>query len=355
MRSPAADASGLLGPYNAAVPTANPAGERTGMSLDLRSGRLDTVQVVPPTPFSLDGKHVLPDTLTALVRDLFAVGVRVFLPAAGTGEFHSLSPDEVLLCVQASRAAVGPEGTVVAPLGFGLDHALAIGTRALEAGADALLLMPPVHPYLCDAGFRDYFLALTDALGVPLLAYKRGPVPGDALLLELARSGKLLGVKYAVNDLNQFLRFATAARGHCGLYCGTAERWAPFFLLAGATGYTSGIGTVCPRLTLALHAALARGDYPTALAHLQTLRPLEEFRSRDADSFNIVAVKEALNLCGRGFGPCRPPQRRLAEAERAEIRRLLEPLLAAERALTASSSSTAPSAVPAGQDLTRSR
>jgi 4-hydroxy-tetrahydrodipicolinate synthase len=300
--------------------------------------RLDTVQVVPPTPFSPDGKRVLVEPLTALVRDLFDAGVRAFLPAAGTGEFHSLSADEVLTCVRATRSAVPPDGVVIAPLGFSLDHALAIGSRALEAGADALLLMPSIHPYLSDAGFRDYFLALTEALGVPLLAYKRGPVPSDGLLLELARAGKLLGVKYAVNDADQFLRFATAARGLTGLYCGTAERWAPFFMLAGATGYTSGIGTLCPRLTLALHADLSRGDYGTAFQRLTILRPLEEFRSREADSFNIVAVKEALNLCGRGFGPCRPPQRRLNEAERGEIQELLGPLLAAERTLKESQS-----------------
>lgn len=294
--------------------------------------RLDTVQVVPPTPFTPDGKRVLAEPLIALVRDLYAAGVRAFLPAAGTGEFHSLSPDEVVACVRATRSAVPPEGVVIAPVGFGVDHALSIGRPALDAGADAVLLMPPIHPYLSDAGFRDYFLAIAVGLGVPLLAYKRGPVPSDNLLLELARGGKLLGVKYAVNDPDQFLRFATAARGHTGLYCGTAERWAPFFTLAGATGYTSGIGTVCPRLTLAMHAALARGDYPAAFELLRLMRPLEDFRSREADSFNIVAVKEALNLSGRGFGPCRPPQRRLSESERAEVRQLLEPLLAAEKA-----------------------
>jgi dihydrodipicolinate synthase/N-acetylneuraminate lyase len=127
-------------------------------SFDLR--RLDTVQVVPPTPFTPDGRHVVPERLTALVRDLAAAGVRVFLPAAGTGEFHSLSVEEVLACVRATRAGVGPECTVVAPIGFGLEHATAIGRQASDAGADALLLMPPIHPYLCDAGFRDTFHAL---------------------------------------------------------------------------------------------------------------------------------------------------------------------------------------------------
>jgi 4-hydroxy-tetrahydrodipicolinate synthase len=218
-------------------------------------------------------------------------------------------------------------------VGFGVEHALAIGRRALDAGADALLLMPPIHPYLCDAGFRDYFLAISDTLGAPLLAYKRLGVPSDALLVELARSGKLLGVKYAVNDLDLFVRFADSVRGKCGLYCGTAERWAPFFMLAGATGYTSGAGAICPRLTLALHRALATGDHATAFRLLRVFRPLEDYRARDGDSYNITAIKHALAVRGRDFGPCRLPQRRLSDAEKEDVRRLLEPILAAEAEL----------------------
>ncbi|MGL4552792.1 MAG: dihydrodipicolinate synthase family protein, partial [Gemmataceae bacterium] len=87
--------------------------------------RLDTVQVVPPTPFSPDGQRVLAEPLAALVRDLYAAGVRAFLPAAGTGEFHSLSADEILACVRATRAAAPADALVVAPVGFGLGHAVA--------------------------------------------------------------------------------------------------------------------------------------------------------------------------------------------------------------------------------------
>ena len=159
---------------------------------------------------------------------------------------------------------------VIAPVGLGIGHAIEVGRRALDAGADALLLMPPVHPYLCDAGFRDYLRAIADAVPLPLLTYKRGPVPGDRLLLELADEGQLVGVKYAVNDLDGFARFAAAARGKLGLYCGTAERFAPFFMLAGAAGYTSGAGCLAPRLTLALHAALAGGDHPGAMRLLRS-------------------------------------------------------------------------------------
>jgi 4-hydroxy-tetrahydrodipicolinate synthase len=210
---------------------------------------------------------------------------------------------------------------------------VAIGKRSLDAGADALLLMPPIHPYLCDAGFRDYFLAITSQLGTPLLAYKRGPVPSDRLLLELGKSGQLLGVKYAVNDLEAFARFAGQARGDFGLYCGTAERWAPYFMMAGATGYTSGAGSVAPRVTLSLHSALSAGEFLHADRWLNVLRPLEDYRARDNDSYNIAAVKYAVGVAGFDVGPCRPPQRRLTPEEQADIRQILEPLLMAERGL----------------------
>lgn len=298
-------------------------------SLDLR--KLDTVQLVPPTPFSPDGQCVMTDVLSTLVRELSQAGIRVFLPAAGTGEFHSLSADEIVACVHATRNAADEEAVVLAPIGFSVEHAATIGRRARDAGADALLLMPPVHPYLCDAGFRDYVCAITRQVDLPLLAYKRGPVPSDALLAEFGRDRILAGVKYAVNDLDSFARFAQKVQGTLGLYCGTAERFAPYFMLAGATGYTSGAGSVAPRITLALHRALAAGNRDSATRLLNLLRPLEEFRARDADSFNISAMKYAVTCLGDDFGPCRPPQRRLTAEDQREIRDLVAMLVAHEQ------------------------
>jgi 4-hydroxy-tetrahydrodipicolinate synthase len=301
-------------------------------TLDLR--RLETVQLVPPTPFSRDGRQVQPDLLGALCRDLYQDGIRVFLPAAGTGEFHSLSPAEVATCVRITRQALPAEAVVIAPVGFGLAHALALGRGAVEAGADALLVMPPIHPYLSDAGLRDYFATLAEELPLPLLAYKKGPAPSDALLVELVKEGRLLGIKYAVNDVNALTRFAKALAGRGGLYCGTAERFAPFFMLAGARGYTSGAGNLCPRLTRALFRALAAGDYAEGMRLLDVIRPIEDYRALAEDSFNISMLKVGLRLTGRDFGPVRPPLRRLTTAEEEDVRRLLEPILAAETRLS---------------------
>lgn len=285
-------------------------------TLDL--SRLATVQLVPPTPFTPDGRRVVPDVLGRFVRESAAAGISVFIPAAGTGEFHSLSAAEAVECIRVTREAA-PEAVVMAPVGLALGHAIEVGRQAAEVGADALLVMPPVHPYLSDAGVGDYLRAIADAVPLPLLTYKRGPVPSDKLLLQLAGEDRLVGVKYAVNDVDAFARLAAAAAGRMGLYCGTAERFAPFFMLAGAAGYTSGSGCVAPRLTLALHAALAAGDMPKAMRLLAAIRPLEDARARDGDSYNITLVKFWLEECGHPFGPPRPPQRRLTDAEKAEF------------------------------------
>ena len=65
--------------------------------------RLATVHLVPPTPFTADGREVVPDKLGAFVKAMVDAGMRVFLPAAGTGEFHSLSATEVVACVRTTR------------------------------------------------------------------------------------------------------------------------------------------------------------------------------------------------------------------------------------------------------------
>lgn len=298
--------------------------------LDL--ARLDTVQLVPPTPFTADGKSVKYDELGRFTESVVKAGITVLLPAAGTGEFHSLSAEEVIGCVQATRQAAS-KAVVIAPIGFGLGHAVQIGQRAAEVGADGLLLMPPVHPYLSDAGFRDYFQAIAAAVPLPLLAYKKGPNPSDALLTELGKEGRLVGVKYAVNEMDAFAKFVDANRGRLGLYCGTAERFAPFFMLAGATGYTSGLGNIAPKLTLAMHAALKSGNYSEAMRLLFVVRPIEDFRALAADSFNISAIKAAMEIAGWDFGPVRPPQRRLSTDEIAQLRTTIEPMLAVEAKL----------------------
>ena len=159
--------------------------------------------------------------------------------------------------------------------------------------------------------------------------------PSDKLLLELADTPYVVGIKYAENQMHEFRKTVMADQGRIEWLCGTAERFAPYYMLAGATGFTSGAGNLCPHLALALHAALAGGEYSEAMRYQQLILPIEDYRERAGESYNISLLKTAMQLIlNEDFGPARSPQRAITPSEHAEIARLLEPVMEAEREIS---------------------
>lgn len=298
-------------------------------------GYWNTVHLVPPTPFEGLGKAVDTRRLAAETRLAIEAGMRVIIPGAGTGEFHSLSEDEAAeVLATVAGVAAGREGVaVLAPVGLGVDRAVRAGVFAKEKGAAGLLVMPPVHPYLSDEGVAGYFETIKAETGMPLWVYKRGPIPSDAALVRLIETGVIAGVKYAVNDVDAVHAFVRNVAGRAEVVCGTAERFAPFFHLAGARGFTSGAGALFPRTSLKLHAALDAGDYPEAMRLRTILEPLERFRARQGDALNISVIKTGLAILGRSVGPARLPNRPLTVAETGELEAVVRKIQEFEEAI----------------------
>lgn len=295
--------------------------------------QLRTVQLVPITAFDSAGDLNL-DPMRTHTRRLFEAGIRCFLPCAGSAEFHSLSSREIVSAIEMTRETIGPAGVVMAPVGQQIREALQLGKDSLAAGANCVLVMPLLHPYLCDAGAKDYLLALLEGLPGPVLVYKTGPIPSDDLLLELADHPNLAGVKYATNDMDAFQRIVQSDNDRIEWICGSAERFAPYYMLAGATGYTSGAGNLCPKLTLNMHKAIVEERWSDAMYWQKFIRPIEDFRGRAGSSFNVSFLKYAIRATGLDFGDVRPPQRRLSAAEMQEADRVTAAALAAEQELT---------------------
>ena len=301
--------------------------------MTFQSDSLKTVHLVPLTAFTESGQFNAA-AQAQLSSDLYAAGIRSFLPAAGTSEFHSLSTQEVISVVRTTVAAVGPDANVFAPVGLQLSHAQKIADECMTAGATGIMFMPFSHPYLSDSGARDYFHSVMDSTPCPTLIYKKSPLPSNELLLEMAAHDNVVGVKYAWNQMHEFRTTVIANQAsqskNIEWICGSAERFAPYYFLAGSNGYTTGAGNICPRLTLAMHAAFTRGDFETGMQLQQQILPIENFRARNGDSFNISMLKYALSLTGRDFGSARPPQRQLNKAEQQEVAEIVADAVAAE-------------------------
>ena len=293
---------------------------------------LRSVHLVPLTAYDSAGRIDCQRQAEHIAR-MAGAGIRVYMPAAGTSEFHSLSADEVVELVKITREAAGADAQIFAPVGLQVGNAIDVGRRSMEVGASGIMFMRVSHPYLSDAGAHDYCRAVIDAVKAPTLIYKKADIPSDELLLNLADDEYVVGIKYAQNNMHSFRTAVLADGGRIEWLCGSAERFAPFYMLAGSNGYTTGAGNLCPHITLAMHAALAAGEFAEGLRLQELLLPIEDYRERCGDSYNISMLKHAMKLIGQDFGPPRPPQRQLTSDECAEIDAMMQPILAAEAEL----------------------
>jgi 4-hydroxy-tetrahydrodipicolinate synthase len=294
-------------------------------NLDALRERLSAVVAIPVTPFQADGEADW-DAHAALIDRSVARGVGVLTPNGNTGEYYALTEAEARRAVESAITAAGGRAAVMAGVGLSTAHAVAAARHAQEAGAVAVMVHQPVHPYRSAEGWVAYHLEIANAvpeLGVVL--YVRDPMVTGAQIRELGeRCPNVIAIKYAISDP---VRFASVARdaglGRFAWICGLAEPYAPAYWAMGARGFTSGLVNVVPKLSLGMLAALQAGDYKSAMAAWESIRGFEELRADDASADNVSVVKEALAQLRLAPRAVRPPSRELPADRREQVAALI--------------------------------
>jgi 4-hydroxy-tetrahydrodipicolinate synthase len=253
------------------------------------------------------------------VTFLADAGIEVVCVGGNTGEFWSLTREELQRMLEVVRAAA-PAALLVAGVGGPVDAAAADGNDALERGADVVMLHEPPNPYAGPVGHGRYVAAVASAIDGPVVLYPRSAHFDERALAEFRSAPNIVGVKYGRGDVRAFAGLVAKAPELIWI-CGLAESWAPAFWAFGAEGFTSGLANVAPHLSLRLRDALQSGDFDTVRDLAAYFNPFEHLRSQNGESNNVAAVKMALETIGLSGGPLRPP---LSELSDADQRALLE-------------------------------
>ena len=289
---------------------------------------LSTISAIPVTPFDDHGR-VDWAAYRRVVERIVDGGVTVVTPNGNTGEFYALTQEECDRAVEVTVEAVRDRNVLVMPgTGHDATTAVALGRAAERAGARAMMIHQPVHPYQSSDGWVAYHAAIADALpNLGIVCYVRDPNVSAAMLSKLAERPNVVGVKYAVPSPLQFASIVSAVGpDRLAWVCGLAEGWAPFFWPGGAVGFTSGLVNVDTSHPIELLRRLQAGDYSGAMEVWRRVKPFEDLRARRSAANNVPVVKEALaqlGVCGRTV---RPTITEVPESERAEVAELLRSL-----------------------------
>jgi 4-hydroxy-tetrahydrodipicolinate synthase len=288
-----------------------------------------TTQFKPDLSVDVDASQKV---LDALVRD----GVHGLVVLGTCGENNSLEPDEKRRLLQAAVEVVAGRVPIVVGVSELTTPRAATFARDAEAiGADALMVLPAMVYVPTEAELTHHFRTVAEATSLPLMLYNNPPAYRVSITIEVLRRladiPNVTAVKESAPDTRRFTDLKNAFGERYVLMAGLDDV-ALEGLLLGARGWVSGLTSAFPQESVALVAALQRGDMAEALRIYRWFMPLLHL---DAEHDLVQSIKLAEQIMGRGSERVRLPRLPLEGERRAAVTAWVEQAAATRPALAA--------------------
>jgi 5-dehydro-4-deoxyglucarate dehydratase len=248
--------------------------------------------------------------------------------AGGTGEFFSLTPQEVAQVVGAAVKETNGRTPVIAGCGYGTAIAVELARSAQAHGADGILLLPPYLMVPSQEGLMAHIDAVCKTVGIGVIVYNRdnAVLNEDSLEKLCVRNSNLVGFKDGVGDIELMMR-VHARMGDRLTYVGglpTAETFALPYLEMGVTTYSSAIYNFMPQWALAFYDAVRAKDHGRVMKGLKEfVLPYIAIRNENR-GYAVSIVKAGMTAIGRSAGPVRAPLTDLTAAQFTRLKNLIE-------------------------------
>ena len=296
--------------------------------------RLDGLVAAQVTPFTAGGRDVDTDWIGPHIDWMRTMGITGILTLGTNGEGPSVGLDERRRVIEAvKRASRGIGGGLLVVAGAtcpSLTDTIRAANDALDAGADAVALLPPYFFKNVDArGMIDWFSAVLESLpsqGRALLynmpAQAGIDIPDDVVHGVLARHPQqLMGIKDSGGDAERTQRYlaqvpSTGPGSEFRVLAGSDAAHAALYGV-GCVGGVSGMANAAPALVKTIQFAHREGGEPQ--------RPQDQLNELHGilNAFpRVGALKQLIQITsGLPLTHTRPPYRDL---DPPEIRALEE-------------------------------
>jgi 4-hydroxy-tetrahydrodipicolinate synthase len=290
-----------------------------------RFGRLITAMV---TPFKSDGE-IDYDRAAELANRLVDSGSDGIVVSGTTGESPTLSHEEDAQLAKVIVDAVGKRAAVIAGGGTNATNESQMLTRNAEkAGVDGILLVVPYYNNPPQEGLYQHFRTVAESTSLPVVLYNIPPrSPRNLEPSTLQRLAKdvpnIVGVKEAAKSMDQVSRYLAVTPPDFMLYSGDDSATLAILALGGCGVISVASHVVGPQIKEMITAHFS--GYPARAVQLHhQLMPI--FDGLFAAP-NPILVKAALELLGFPVGGLRRPLIEATDAERADLKKVLESVL----------------------------
>jgi len=256
-----------------------------------------------------------------------------------TGEVFALNPVERATVTRIVADEVGKRSrkpVISAVVCEGIADAVSHAVMAREAGARAIMPMPPHH--WLRFGYSpndalDYFDAVANACGLDVVvhvypAWTRASYSSD-LLAAMARLPYVKVFKVGTRDMNKYAKDIAAIRAtdpsKTILTC--HDEYLLATMVQGVDGALVGFGSFIPEHINSLWQAVKAGDLRRAMEIQSFINPLKDvvYGSGEPTGHAHARLKEAMKVAGLlDNATPRPPTQAPNEKEKAQIRAAVE-------------------------------
>ncbi len=252
-------------------------------------------------------------------------GVHGIILGGSLGEASTLRKQEKLTLI---REAVGlASGTVPVTMTIAeqaTKAAIEVAQSAEKAGANALMVLPPMRYKSTDYETVVYFKEIARNSNLPIMIYNN-PVDYKIevtvrMFEELITVKTIQAVKESTRDITNIGRLRNRFGDELAILCGV-DTLALESLLVGADGWVAGLVCAFPAETVAIYELAKAGRIEEALEIYRWFLPLLEL---DISPQLVQNIKLAEVATGIGTEQVRPPRLPLQGEERKRVLQIIE-------------------------------
>ncbi|PYH83302.1 aldolase [Aspergillus uvarum CBS 121591] len=286
---------------------------------------LHGIMVALITPFTDDQTAIDAPRLQALIDRLIKAGVHGLVPGGSTGEFTAMTiPERKQLTELVVKYTDGRVPVIAGTGGLTTRETLELSIHAAQAGASALMVVPPFYDAVSLTELKTLMTEITQATQLPIVYYNIPSATGLKLTPTELASLSEVGVRYLKDTSGD-------APALTEMLFGLSDKITAFNgwdtltfygLAAGARGGVWGAANIIPELAVELWEAVAvRGDLAKGRELWAKAWPVCNF----LESHNYAAaVKTGLELTGTPTGGVRKPFHMLGTEAQEEFKVLIQ-------------------------------